>query len=53
MGNGALAIGPKLPRPSSTLPSLPAGEVTYRGESWGLTGLRPGGNDMRCQWDRG
>jgi len=23
MGNGALAIGPKLPRPSSTLPTLP------------------------------
>jgi hypothetical protein len=23
MGNGALAIGPKLPRPSSTLPLLP------------------------------
>ena len=23
MGNGALAIGPKLPRPSSTLPELP------------------------------
>jgi len=25
MGNGALAIGPKLPRPSSTLPSVTAG----------------------------
>ena len=23
MGNGALAIGPKLPRPSSTLPNSP------------------------------
>jgi len=25
MGNGALAIGPKLPRPSSTLPFAPCG----------------------------
>ena len=25
MGNGALAIGPKLPRPSSTLPNSPSG----------------------------
>src|SRR5262245_66092220 len=29
MGNGALAIGPKLPRPSSTLP-LPPGQYACR-----------------------
>src|SRR5271154_6953478 len=29
MGNGALAIGPKLPRPSSTLPA-PASASSYR-----------------------
>src|SRR6185503_18467083 len=30
MGNGALAIGPKLPRPSSTLPSRQAPDGRYR-----------------------
>src|SRR5258708_27692753 len=42
MGNGALAIGPKQPRPSSTLPTLPsaasAGHGSYLGIScrqWG------------------
>src|SRR5215471_2823767 len=32
MGNGAMAVGPKLPRPSSTLPSLPIGHVRSDGE---------------------
>ena len=33
MGNGALAIGPKLPRPSSTLPAFSRGQTRSRPES--------------------
>jgi hypothetical protein len=38
MGNGALAIGPKLPRPSSTLPTLPTSAVRKVVDSLGYTG---------------
>jgi hypothetical protein len=38
MGNGALAIGPKLPRPSSTLPKLsssrPSGRSAFADRPW-------------------
>ena len=44
MGNGALAIGPKLPRPSSTLPELPTSALQrFRPESEGQ--LTFGGRD--------
>jgi len=33
MGNGALAIGPKLPRPSSTLPGSPDARGALAGAS--------------------
>jgi hypothetical protein len=38
MGNGALAIGPKLPRPSSTLPTQSTRNVSYHGEYWSHSG---------------
>jgi GNAT superfamily N-acetyltransferase len=34
MGNGALAIGPKLPRPSSTLPVSPCLALQHSGSCW-------------------
>ena len=34
MGNGVLANGPKLPRPSSTLPPQECQRVRSDGESW-------------------
>src|SRR5258706_7789554 len=40
MGNGALAIGPKQPRPSSTLPTLPTLAVQQDGSYLGCTGNR-------------
>src|SRR5258706_3577031 len=40
MGNGALPIGPKRPRPSSTLPTLPALAVQQDGSYLGCTGNR-------------
>ncbi len=44
MGNGVLAIGPKLPRPSSTLPSR-----TFAGQ---LLGLQSAGEQTLCRRGR-
>jgi hypothetical protein len=49
MGNGALAIGPKLPRPSSTLPTQTS---NFQGASAGPArlGLPPDGAATVCQF---
>jgi len=37
-GKRSVAAWPKLPRPSSTLPGLPNGDVRIHGEYWRVSG---------------
>jgi hypothetical protein len=52
MGNGALAIGPKLPRPSSTLPTLPSRVLLAMSASWGGAAVSAGDLKDRSWWSR-